>query len=74
MSVEVNDNKEVTERWNLSDDDDEVDIDIIDDEFAFIPFLICREPENQLIEQVDELIKKIRSLLKGDNFSVNIIS
>ena len=74
MSVEVNDNKEVTERWNLSDDDDEVDIDIIDDEFAFIPFVICREPENQLIEQVDELIKKIRSLLKGDNFSVNIMS
>ena len=74
MSVEVNGNKEVTERWNLSDDDDYVDADISEDEFAFMPFLLCREPENQLIEQVDELIKKIRSLLKGDNFSVKIMS
>lgn len=33
MTEEILEPKEVTERWNLSDDDDYVDINIIEDEF-----------------------------------------
>ena len=33
--------------------------------------VIHREPENHLKEQVDELLKKIKSLLRGDSFSVS---
>lgn len=35
MGIEVLDNKEVTERWNLSDDEDYVDINTVDDEYRF---------------------------------------
>lgn len=34
----------------------------------------AREPENHLKEEVDKLIVRIKELLKGDNFSVVVIS
>ena len=36
MGIEVLDNKEVTERWNLSDDEDYVDINTVDDEYHLL--------------------------------------
>lgn len=70
MSAEVVEHKETTERWNLSDDDDYVDINVIEDEFDIVISVYLREPENHLKEQVEELIAKIKTLLKGDSFTV----
>lgn len=70
MSAEAVEHKETTERWNLSDDDDYVDINVIEDEFVIIVSFYFREPENHLKEKVDELIAKIKTLLKGDSFTV----
>ena len=36
MCAEVLDNKDIDERWNLSDDDDYVDINMVEDEYRLI--------------------------------------
>ena len=62
MSAEAPETAHVTARWDLSDDDDYVD-DVQSEE---------EEPENQLKEEVDKLIARIKELLKGDNFSLEL--
>ena len=70
MSAEAPETAPVTARWDLSDDDDYVDDVQSEEEFAQRSRERDREPENQLKEEVDKLIARIKELLKGDNFSV----
>ncbi len=70
MSAEAPETAPVTARWDLSDDDDYVDDVQSEEEFAQRSRVRDREPENQLKEEVDKLIARIKELLKGDNFSV----
>ena len=74
MSADASEPTPATTRWDLSDDDDYVDDVQSEEESSFSEWMKAREPENHLKEEVDKLIVRIKELLKGDNFSVVVIS